>query len=122
MPTTLITVDFKLFQMMLYIIIPKVRTFHQPTANRFSTARKKPAQGNSTSPAKMFAVSRFRICLDFPLRSLPSLLFSEFDRLKIIKYILCINNNIESGEKLDNSTTRKTLLYRLFSLHPELIL
>ena len=28
--------------MMPYIIILKVRKFHQPTANRFSTAKKKP--------------------------------------------------------------------------------
>ena len=42
MAATLITVDCKLFQMMPYIIILKVRKFHQPTANRFSTARKKP--------------------------------------------------------------------------------
>ena len=32
----------ELFQMMRYIIILKVRKFHQPTANRFSTARQKP--------------------------------------------------------------------------------
>ena len=42
MATTLITAYCKLFQMMLYIIILKVRKFHQPTANRFSTARKRP--------------------------------------------------------------------------------
>ena len=34
--------DCKLFQMMPYIIILKVRKFHQPTANRFSTAKQKP--------------------------------------------------------------------------------
>ena len=45
MATTLITVDCKLFQMMPYIIILKVRKFHQTTANRFSTARKKPVGG-----------------------------------------------------------------------------
>ena len=37
-----VTVDWKLFQMMPYIIILKVRKFHQLTANRFSTARQKP--------------------------------------------------------------------------------
>ena len=42
MATTLFTVYCKLFHMMPYIIILKVRKFHQPTANRFSTARKKP--------------------------------------------------------------------------------
>ena len=31
--------------MMLYIIIVKVRKFHQPTANRFSTAKKNPVGG-----------------------------------------------------------------------------
>ena len=45
MATTLITVYYKLFEMMPYIIILKVRKFHQPTANRFSTARKKPVGG-----------------------------------------------------------------------------
>ena len=35
-----ITVDCKVFQMMPDIIILKVRKFRQPTANRFSTARK----------------------------------------------------------------------------------
>ena len=42
MATTLTTVDCKLFQMMPYIIILKVRKFHQPTASRLSTAKKKP--------------------------------------------------------------------------------
>ena len=36
--------DCKLFQMMPYIIILKVRKFHQPTANRFSAARQKPVR------------------------------------------------------------------------------
>ena len=45
MATTEVTVDCKIFQMMPYLIIPKVRTFHQPTANCFSTARQKPAGG-----------------------------------------------------------------------------
>ena len=45
MATALITVDGKLFQMMPYITILKVRKFHQPTANSFSTARKKPVGG-----------------------------------------------------------------------------
>ena len=40
--TALITVDCKLFQMMPYIVILTVRKFHQPTAKRFSTAKKKP--------------------------------------------------------------------------------
>ena len=43
MATSLITVDSKLFPMIPYIIKVKVRKFHQPTANRFSTARKKGA-------------------------------------------------------------------------------
>ena len=42
MATTLITVDCKLFQMLPYINILNVIKFHQPTANRFSTAKKKP--------------------------------------------------------------------------------
>ena len=41
MATTLITVDCKPFQIMPYIVIPKVRRFHQPTANCFSTVKKK---------------------------------------------------------------------------------
>ena len=45
MATTLTTVDFKLFRMTTYIIILKVRKFHQPTASRLSTARKKPVRG-----------------------------------------------------------------------------
>ena len=47
MATTLITVDCKLFQTMLYIIMLKVGKFHQPTLNRFSTARKKPVGGGA---------------------------------------------------------------------------
>ena len=42
MATTWVTVDCKLFQMMPYIIILEVRKFHQPTADRFNTARQKP--------------------------------------------------------------------------------
>ena len=42
MATTLITVHCKLFQMMPYIIILKVRKFHRPTTDPSSTARKKP--------------------------------------------------------------------------------
>ena len=42
MATTLFTVYCKLFRMMPYIIILKVRKFHQPTASRLSTARNKP--------------------------------------------------------------------------------
>ena len=42
MATTLFTVYCKLFHIMPYIIILKVREFHQPTASRFSTARKNP--------------------------------------------------------------------------------
>ena len=47
MATTLFTVYCKLFHMMPYIIILKVRKFHQPTASRFSTARKKPVGGGA---------------------------------------------------------------------------
>ena len=35
--------------MMSYIIILKVRKFHQTTASRFSTARKKPVGGHIVS-------------------------------------------------------------------------
>ena len=45
MATTLFTVYCKLFHMMPYIIILKIRNFHQPTASCFSTARKKPVGG-----------------------------------------------------------------------------
>ena len=50
MATTLITVDCKLFQMMPYIIILKVRKFHQPTASRFCRAKKKPVGGHNVPP------------------------------------------------------------------------
>ena len=46
MATPLFTVYCKLFHMMPYIIILKVRKFHQPTASRFSTAKKKPVGGH----------------------------------------------------------------------------
>ena len=46
MATALITVHCKLFKMMPYINKLKVRKFHQPTANRFSTAGKKPVGGH----------------------------------------------------------------------------
>ena len=52
MATTLIIVDCKLFQMMRYISILKVRKFHQPTANRFSTAKKKPVGGHNVLPPR----------------------------------------------------------------------
>ena len=52
MATTLFTVYCKLFHMMPYIIILKVRKFHQPTASRFSTARKKPVgRGHIVPPS-----------------------------------------------------------------------
>ena len=50
MAIALITVHCKLFQMMAYIIILKVRKFHQPTANRFSTTGKKHAGGAHAPP------------------------------------------------------------------------
>ena len=50
MATTSIAVDCKLFQMMPYIIILKVRNFHQPTANPFGTAREKPVRGAQCPP------------------------------------------------------------------------
>ena len=50
MATTLFTVYCKLFHMMPYIIILKVRKFHQPTGSRFSTARKKPVGGAHCAP------------------------------------------------------------------------
>ena len=37
-----VAVDCKVFQMMHYIIVVKVRKLRQPTANRFTTARQKP--------------------------------------------------------------------------------
>ena len=46
MATTLIAVNCKLVQMMPYVSILKVRKFHQPTASRFITARKKPVGGH----------------------------------------------------------------------------
>ena len=45
MATTLFTAYCKLFHMMPYLIILKVGKFHQLTASRFSTARKKPVGG-----------------------------------------------------------------------------
>ena len=56
MATTLITVDCKLFQMMANIIVLKVRKFHQPTANQFSTARKKPVGGGGSLNIQMKTV------------------------------------------------------------------
>ena len=50
MVTILFTVYCKLFHMMPYIIILKVRKFHQTTASRFSTARKKPVGGGTLCP------------------------------------------------------------------------
>ena len=57
MATTLITVNCKLFQMMPNIIILKVRKSHQPTANRFSTTRKKPVGGHNPSLNRVKDVS-----------------------------------------------------------------
>ena len=60
METTLVTVDCKLFQMMSYIIILTVRKFHQPTANRFSTARKKPVGGHNVNRVKLVCSTGLR--------------------------------------------------------------
>ena len=53
MAIELITIHCKLFQMMPYIIILKVRKFHQPTASRFSTAREKHAGGGGHNPPSL---------------------------------------------------------------------
>ena len=53
MVTILFTVYCKLFHMMPYIIILKVRKFHQTTASRFSTARKKPVGGAHCAPPSL---------------------------------------------------------------------
>ena len=37
--------DYKVFQIMPYIIIRNVRTFHKPNADCFSIARQKPVGG-----------------------------------------------------------------------------
>ena len=64
MATTLIVVDCKLFQMMLYIIMLKVRKFHQPTANRFSTPRKKPVGvGGHNVPPPPPSLNRVKVAL-----------------------------------------------------------
>ena len=49
MATTKVAVDCRLFHMMLYIIILKVRKFHKPTANRFCTGRQKHLEGCLTT-------------------------------------------------------------------------
>ena len=53
MATRLFTVYCKLFHMMPYIIILKVRKFHQPTASRFSTEWKKPVGGHNVNRDKI---------------------------------------------------------------------
>ena len=42
MATPLVSVNWERFQMMLFIIILKVRKFHWPTTIRFGTTRQKP--------------------------------------------------------------------------------
>ena len=42
MTAPLVTVDWKLFQIMPYIILLKVRKIYWPTTSRFGTARQKP--------------------------------------------------------------------------------
>ena len=49
MATPQVTVNWKLFQMMPYIFKLIVRTFHQPTANRFGTTGQKPVKGRGHS-------------------------------------------------------------------------
>ena len=46
--------------MMPYMIILKVRKFHQPTGNRFSTTRQKPVGGTIGLKRKVHAVLRER--------------------------------------------------------------
>ena len=58
MVTILFTVYCKLFHMMPYIIILKVRKFHQTTASRFSTARKKPVGGAHCAPPSLNRVNQ----------------------------------------------------------------
>ena len=43
-----------------YIIIIKVRKFHQPTANRFSTAKQKPVGGCKCAPSSPNRVKGFQ--------------------------------------------------------------
>ena len=51
--------------MMPYIIILKVRKFHQPTPNRFSTARKKPVEGPVCNPPSLHRVKSLEVkCAD----------------------------------------------------------
>ena len=59
MVTILFTVYCKLFHMMPYIIILKVRKFHQTTASRFSTARKKPVGGAHCAPPSLNRVKGY---------------------------------------------------------------
>ena len=53
--------DCKLFHIMLYIIILTVRKFRQPSANRFSTARQKPAVGGTMPPSLNKAKTKIQI-------------------------------------------------------------
>ena len=57
MATALITVDCKLFQMMPYLNILKVRKFHQPSENPFNTAREKPVGGGAMCPPSLNRVN-----------------------------------------------------------------
>ena len=58
MATTLLTVDFKLFQMIPYMIILKVGKFHQ------RSARRKPEGGHIVPPPSLNR-DKYAIWLDF---------------------------------------------------------
>ena len=52
--------DCKLSQMICYIIILKVRKIHQPTVNRFSTARQKPVGGGGGGLGRTMCLNRVK--------------------------------------------------------------
>ena len=87
MVTILFTVYCKLFHMMPYIIILKVRKFHQTTASRFSTARKKPVGGHIVPPPSLnrvkYFLRYFKRLNKSTQSTLPTLLLKNLEELKI---------------------------------------
>ena len=72
---------------MAYIIILKVRKFHQPTANRFSTARKKPVVPRPSLNLLKASGSfpKYAAILEAGLGYLVSLSFSKYNTFKVNK-------------------------------------
>ena len=79
--------------MMPYIIILKVRKFHQPTANRSSTARKKPVEGGGGGGAQWIGLSLFKMGIFNEEIYVSDVFESQF--IAVINFVFILNVLLE---------------------------